>query len=62
MGFDSLLDTLHDNDAYLARMRSTQPTTCPNDGTILETDSHGRLRCPWGDWVWDGSNHPDHNL
>lgn len=47
MGFEQLLS----DDAGTSESGQTV-TDCPNDGTRLEVDGHGRLVCPFDGWPW----------
>ncbi len=39
-------------DTSLAEESNGPPTVCPHDGTLLISDRHGTLRCPWNGYEW----------
>lgn len=41
---------------YQREWETTDPTFCPNDGTVLQKDKDGKLHCKFDGWIWSGTN------
>jgi hypothetical protein len=56
MGYESLI-AIYDEAIKLAMDEEfSEPTECPNDGTILIKNSAGVLHCKFDGFVWNGIN------
>lgn len=49
-GWNDLLAIIHEAAQTYADELAQPPTVCPNDGTVLETNPYGELRCPFDGW------------
>jgi len=54
MSWEQFHNIIAENRDFQARERSERPVACPNDGEILMDNGRGSLRCPMGDYQFNG--------
>lgn len=53
MSWDQLHSILKNSCEEQRQLAAEKPVACPNDGTVLETDGHGNLHCPFDGWTYN---------